>query len=248
MKALGLSLISALWIMGCSGGPAIQVKNAAFNLPAGWTKGMSDDQIVTIAIPTGWRQGVDRMPTVTDMFGGGNDPASGGDPGSGGSIDLNSQAGGNPQAQDVANTLNQMKEASEKESAEMERRELEELKKKGIILNVISSGKPTIGETRTRFFVKKSSQGANWDWDQAHASEREKYLHKPVAAEIDLPIGKAHRMMETRQLIDGANYTIISYLIIHGKDLYTLRFLTEEQASIVTSIEKEVANSLRIQP
>jgi hypothetical protein len=236
------------FISGCSSGPAISVKQVAFKAPTGWSKGMSDDQTVNIAIAPGWRQGVDRIytPATDNPLGattGAPTDLMGGQPtGPGGMPDPVA----NQNEQDMKRMLDNIDASIEKDSKEYEKKELEELAKKGVLINVISGGKPTIGEARTRYFVVKTSQGSNWSWAEAEANERGKFVKKPAVKEVDLPIGKAHRMEETRQLVDGAFYTIISYLVPNGKDLYTIRFITEEQAMVVTQIDKEVAESLRI--
>lgn len=232
MKVLGY-LGVAMLVAGC-GGPAIQVKQAAFSLPAGFVKGASDDGSVEVAIPSGWRQGVDRM-METSFF----SQSGGFEGGSAGSA-----SGGE---QDGSKALENMSNAFTSMSNEAEQEALEAMKKKGNILNVISTGnKPIIGEARTRFYVQKTSQGGNWNWDAAHEHERGQYFHKPVAKEVDLPVGKAHRMEETKTLVDGGVKVTISYLIPNGKDLYSLRFVTQEDAGVIKNIEKQVAGSIRI--
>jgi hypothetical protein len=233
MRTFGLFLLVLL--CGC-GGPAIETKKVAFVLPTGWTKGASDDQLVELGIPSGWRQGVDRM-MESPMLGAGSGL---------GDIPV-PPASSDPNASDASKSIEQLSNAMTEMSNEAEREALERLKKKRIILNVISTGaRPTIGEARTRYYVQRYTQGGNWNWDSAHANERDHYLHKPVARELDLPTGKAHRMEETKTLVDGGTYTIISYLIPNGKDLYALRFITQEQATVIQSIEKQVAESIRI--
>ncbi len=225
-----LILPFALVAAGC-GSPAIQTKATAFALPPGHTKGASEDGVVEIGIPSGWRQGVDRM-MESPLLGQGNE--------------FGSSAPSDPEA---SKAVEQMSNALTQMSNEDEQEALDRLKKKGNILNVISVGnKPIIGEARTRFYVQKATQGGNWSWDAAHEFERGQYFHKQVAKEIDLPTGKAHRMEETKTLIDGGMKTTISYIIPNGKDLYCLRFVTQENADVIKSIEKQVAESIRIKP
>ena len=226
---LSLLIVSLVIVVGC-GGPAIQAKQIAFALPAGYSKGASDDGSAELAIPSGWRQGVDRMMEAPLL--GQSDAVSG------------APSNSDPEA---AKALEQMSSAFTEMSNEAEREALEKLKKKGIILNVISTGnKPIIGEARTRFYVQRTSQGGNWSWDGAHQVERDHYFHKPAAKEVELPIGKAHRMEETITKVDGGVKTTISYLIPNGKELYCLRFVTQEDANVIKSIEKQVADSLRV--
>ncbi len=225
-----LIFLAAVAVIGCGDGPALTVKKVPFSLPAGFTEGASDDKVVQLAIPSGWRQGVDRLS------------------GSMGMGDLSGLAGGTmPSDPDAAKAIQQMSADIDKAESEGEKKELAKLKEKGIIIHCITVGaRPTIGETRTRFVVHKETKGSNWNWDDAHQLEAGAYLHKPVAKEVDLPIGKAHRMEETKTLVDGGVYTIISYVIPNGKDLYSLRFITQESASVIQQIEKQVADSIRI--
>lgn len=225
------AIIPLALIVSACGGPAIRTKTAAFALPPGHSKGASDDGVVEIGIPSGWRQGVDRM-MESPLLGQGNE--------------MGASAPADPEAskavEQISSALTQMSNEGEQEA-------LERLKKKGNILNVISIGnKPIIGEARTRFYVQKATQGGNWSWDEAHQYESGQYFHKPTAKEVDLPVGKAHRMEETKTLIDGGVKTTISYVIPNGKDLYCLRFVTQENAETIKSIEKQVAESIRIKP
>jgi hypothetical protein len=241
MKSVGAFLVAALVIAGCSQSPAIVVKSSAEAIPGGWTKGASEDQSVTLGVPSGWRQGADRGMTPADMMPGGLD--------SGGTDPSGMPMGGDGGAgSEASQALGGMMANMEKEAAEEEKKAMEALKAKGIILQCVSTGKPTIGEERTRFYVKKESQGGNWSWDEADAKEAGSYVKKPTPTTVQLPIGTAHRMEESRQLIDGSTRTHVSYIIPNGKDLYLLRFVTVEQGNVVTSIDKEVAQSLRIKP
>jgi hypothetical protein len=216
-------------VVGC-GGPPIQVKSTSFVLLDGFAKGASDDGAVEIAIPSGWRQGVDRMmeAPLLGQSGGMGETSATSDP-------------------EATKALEQMSGAFTEMSNDAEREALEKLKKKGNILNVISLGsKPIIGEARTRFYVQKTTQVANWSWDSAHQLERDQYFHKQAGKEVDLPIGRAHRMEETITKVDGGVKTTIGQLIPNGKDLYCLRFVTQDDANVIKSIEKRVAQSIRI--
>ncbi|MDH4389626.1 MAG: hypothetical protein QE269_12965 [Fimbriimonas sp.] len=224
-----LFFVTLVAVIGCSGLP-IEVKASSFVLPTGFAKGATDDGAVEIAIPGGWRQGVDRMmeSPLLGQSGGMGETSAISDP-------------------EATKALQDMSGVFAEMSNEAEREALEKLKKKGNVLNVISmSNKPIIGEARTRFYVQKTTQGANWSWDSAHQLERDQYFHKQAAKEVDLPIGKAHRMEETITKVDGGVKTTISYLIPNGKDLYCLRFVTQEDANVIKSIEKQVAQSIRI--
>lgn len=222
--------IAGLISVGCAIGGGVQTNKVAFVLPSGWAKAESTGKEATVGVPPGWRHGVDRLM----------------EPGAMTTPDPNAPQNPQMTAEDkktmegFANVMNQLSQQAEAD-------ELDRLAKRGVILHCISTGaKPTIGEERTRFYLKKQTQNSNWNWPDAAATERDKYLHKPVPKQVKLPVGEATRMEETRQQVDGSSYTIVSYLIPNGRDLYTLRFVTQEAATQVTSIEKQVAESLRI--
>ncbi len=225
-ELLIVGLITCL--IGCSSGGGIQTKRVAFVLPQGWTK--AENEEVAFAVPTGWRKGANSLFGTTNPFEGGvpNDPSA-----------PPMTAEEKKMAEDLGKTFSEMDKESELEN-------MEKLKKKGIILQALSTGKPTIGEELTRYYVKKKSQNSNWTWSDVDASEQDCFLNKQKATEVKLPIGLAHRMQATWQLADGANYTQISYLVPKGSDLYVLRFITVEPPETITSIEKEVAQTLRI--
>ena len=229
MRKEVLILIAFATICGCSKG-GVQVKRIAFVLPKGWAKADSDDKEVSLAVPPGWRYGANNLFGTTNPFAAGapNDPAN---------------------AQMSPDEKKKMEELSKGLSdvvQEDERRNLEKLAQKGIILHCVATGKPIIGEELTRFYVKKKTQSNNWTWPATDASEQDCFKNKQEAVEVKLPIGLAHRMQASWQLTDGANYTQISYLIPSGNDLYILRFITVEAPEVITAHEKEVANSLRI--
>lgn len=234
MNRSTLILLAGLSIIGCSSGPAIVVTKTAFVLPPGATQAQSDDKSVTVGLPGGWRVGVSGGMSSHDMMSG-----MVGDAGSGASGD-NSASG------ELGKALGDMAKQNEAEMKKEEQEALEKYKAEGIILHCVNSSKPIPGEKPTAFYIKKQSQGGNWSWEDAEKSEVGQYKTKPKAAKIALPIGQAIRMQDTWQLVDGANYTEISYVIPNGKDLYTLRFITEESAEVLTGIDKQVAESFRI--
>ena len=229
MRREVLVFIALATLCGCSTG-GVQVKRIAFVLPSGWAKADSDDKEVSLAVPPGWRHGANNFFGTSNPFatGASNEPAS---------TQMTNEEKKN--FEDVSKTLSDI-------VSEDERRNLEKLAKKGIILHCVATGKPVIGEELTRFYVKKKTDTSNWTWPSTDASEQDCFKNKQKAVEVKLPIGLAHRMQASWQLVDGANYTQISYLIPSGRDLYVLRFITVEAPEVITTHEKEVANSLRI--
>jgi hypothetical protein len=231
MKRVVLVSVLVSTVMGCSSGGGIQTRKVAFVLPQGWVKAETDDKSIAIAVPPGFRQG------ANSMFGTGSNPFD--------SLVANdpSSAQMTPEEkkkiEQVTGNLNEM-------AKEDEMKNLDALAKKGILLQCISTGRPTPGEELTRFYVKRKSQGPNWTWSDADGSEQDCFKTKQKATEVKLPIGLAHRMQDSWQLVDGANYTQISYLVPKGSDLYILRLITVEAPAMITTNEKAIAESLRI--
>jgi hypothetical protein len=216
--------------VGCTSGGGVEVRKVAFVLPQSWVKAESDDKEVSLGVPPGWRHGANNLFGTSNPFAGGapNDPTA------------------PSMTADEKKTMDQISGTMSEIVKEDELKNLDKLKEKGIILHVVSTGKPVIGEELTRFYVKKKTQNGNWTWPETDASEQDCFLTKQKATEVKLPIGLAHKMQATWQLSDGSNYTQISYLVPSGRDLFVLRFITVESAEVITNIEKEVAQTLRV--
>lgn len=190
-----------------------------------------------MAVPTGWKFGVDKL---FDMSG------------------LTSGAANAPDANAPVNPNNPPMSAEEKKmmddiakginefSKEEEEAHLDRLRKNGIILMCVSTGKVVLDEDRTRFYVKKESQNTNWTWEDAAAAQKDKFNGKVTPKMVTLPVGQAYRMEQTWQMANGAMHTVVAYAIPSGRDLYSLRFITEEPKEVVTNIDKQVAESFRI--
>lgn len=221
----------ALSLAGCTVGGGIQTKRIGFVMPSGWTKAESDDKSVTVGVPPGFKFGVDKM-MEGNLFG----------------TDSNSPQGSNqPQlSADDKKFMEQMNSAMHEMSKEEEEAHLDRLKKNGIVLMCTSTGKPTLDEDRTRFYVKRESQNTNWTWEDAAKAQAEKFNGSVKPEMVKLPIGQAYRMEKTWQMQNGAMHTLIVYAIPNGRDLYSLRFITEEPKEVVTRIDHQVADSLRI--
>jgi hypothetical protein len=206
MKREILVLIALGALGGCASS-GLQVKKVAFMLPQGWTKAESDDKSVSLAVRPGFRYGANTIFGTSNPFEGNmaSDPSKA------------------QMSIEDKKAVEQMTNAMKEVNKEDERKNLDKLSKKGIILNCISTGKPVIGEELTRFYVKRKSQSAPWTWSDIDASEQDFFREKQKAKEVKLPLGVAHRMQASWQLIDGSNYTQISYLLPSGSNLYVLR-------------------------
>lgn len=212
--------------VGCNhhNNPEIRVKSVVTQLPSGYTQASSEDGSVSIGVAPGWRSGAEK---ISDSLGG----MSLGD------SSVNSE---------VLKSMGKFgEEMAAKEKAD-EKAALAELKKKGIVINVLDGGKPTIGEARTRYCVKKSH--ADWFLSLAEAVEIEKprFFENVKPVKVSLPIGDAMMMQETRTLRDGGVLTVISYLVVNSHDLYAVQFTTENQGSNFKEFAAEVVKTLRI--
>ena len=129
-------------------GGGVEHKKVAFVLPQGWVKAESNDKDVTLAVPSGWRQG------ANTMFGTGNmsDMLATNDPSAPKMTPEDSKA-----LEDFSKTMNRV-------NKEDELKNLDKLAQKGIILHCVSTNQKVIGEELTRFYVKKKSQSSNWTW------------------------------------------------------------------------------------
>ena len=227
--------ILAFALTGCKSGPELHVSVAApAVLPVGWSTAQTSDSSVSVGVPGGWRVGVDTgansLADMTSDLGSPNNGTQGGD---------NSAFG-----QEMQKMAADMDAKNKQEEADG----LAALTKKGVVLNVINGSKPIPGEKRTRFYVKVKHQGGSLSRDDAINIEREHYAFKPKMFEVTLPIGKAVKCIADNEMRDGGSLHQISYVIVDGGDIYSLRFVTEEGVETINSIADQVANSLRIKP
>lgn len=224
---MGWFAVAAAMAVGCKKGPVMHVTQApAAKLPAGWETAKSRDGSVSIGVPGGWRYGADRTLDILGDVGSSTESQG----------DLN-----NPERQKLMEGMRQ-------DDAAEERKTLERMEKKGIVVNVINGSKPIPGEARTRFYVLRTHSESPVDWLAAADKERRHYAFPPKPQEVDLPIGKAWRLSATDTLRDGGTLHQISYVVAEGGDTYTLRFVTEEGQDTIKSIADDVAKSWRVTP
>jgi hypothetical protein len=151
--------------------------------------------------------------------------------------------------QQLPQELQQMSADFQNSANEAEIKQLEDLAKKGVLIHVIAEGaKPIPGEARTRFYVKKTTEGGPMSLVDAAEKERGQYAFKPKYDTIQLPIGEAIRCKQSNGLRDGGTLHQISYVVVDGNDMYSLRFVTQEAAQTIESIAEQVAQSWRIKP
>jgi hypothetical protein len=148
----------------------------------------------------------------------------------------------------AASQLQQFSAEMEKQDREMEQKELERLEKKGVVVQAINSSKPVFDEARTRFYVLRKHVDGNPGWAEATDMERRHYAFPPTPVEVKLPIGKSYRLSADDTLRNGSIRHEISYLAIEGSDIYVLRFITQEDASVIKTIADSVAQTWRVRP
>ena len=224
MRPRLLPIVLLLALAGCKSKPELHPQQpVAKPLPQGWAEASSKDNAVSIGTPSGWRNGVDKM--AIDLQG----------------MGIGEGDHANPGVQQFAQQMDAQGQAEEKQR-------LDEMFEKGVLLHVISTGKPVFDETRTRYIVQRYEDGGNWDFDQAAEFERKQYAFKPKRQDVTLPIGKAVKLFASEEMRNGSIMNRISFLAIDGKKLYVLRFLTQEDKSVIESIADGVAQTWRIRP
>lgn len=222
-------------VIGCHRGPELHVIAAPpATLEGGWNSAASADNTVTVGIPPGWKSGVDTPGSgMADLV------AKMGAPNTDGQQPTDPAF--NSQVQSIANEMDQ-------KDKEAEAKALAELAKKGVIINAINSSRPTPGEERTRFYVKAIHGSSTISKDDAIATEKLHYAFPPKPTQVKLPIGTAQKFTADDSLRDGMTLHQISYVVIDGSSLYSLRFVTEEDVTSIQSIAEQVANTWRIRP
>ena len=219
-------------IAGCNhhNNPEMHLKSVPMTLPAGWQQTTSENGKVSLGVAPGWHAGVEK---TADILGG----MSMGDSGSA------DPTAANPDATKLLGKIGEEFAAQEKEQ---QKAALEALKKKGIIIQVLDGSKPTPGEARTRYFVMESHADWFFSLDEAVEIEKPRFFANVKPTKVTLPIGDAMRMEETRTLRDGGVLTVISYLVVNGHDMYSLRFTTESQGTPLKDIADQVSKTLRV--
>ncbi|MGV3617666.1 MAG: hypothetical protein ACO1SV_20260 [Fimbriimonas sp.] len=226
MRKLVLPVALLLVAAGCKSKPELHVQRAPVKpLPAGWSEAASKDGVVSLGVPSGWRFGVDRIFAMGDL-----------------------QGMGIGEGDQTNNAVQQMTQQLQSQGNEEEKKKLDELFAKGIVIHVINGSKPIADEGRTKFIVHRYDGDGNWDFDAAADKERGAYAHKPQRQDVQLPIGKAVKLSASEELRNGSVRHRISYLAIEGKSLYVLRFATEEGKDTIASIADAVAETWRIRP
>lgn len=125
--------------------------------------------------------------------------------------------------------------------------EAADLEKKGILIWINGSSRPIPGEQRTYYRVKVKKDGP-MSLEDAATAAKDDMMNESAPQFIDLPIGKVARLEGLTKKIDGGELYEVIYVVVNGEDVYSVKFGTQEQPTIIQGIEKDVMNSLRIKP
>lgn len=232
MRVWLISILVLIAGAGCSR-PALHVKVAGPPvLPSGWTLATDPDSGVSLGVASGWREGVDK---ALDPMGAASGVAS----------DVTAQ-----QSTDPNNALGQMVSQMDQMEKEQEAKALADLKAKGIVIQVLDGSRPTIGEERTRYYVKRVDHGSNYSLDLAGQDEKDHLLGMGADSPttVQLPIGPALKFVAERKTIAGDETNHVSYVVVDGKYSYHLRFGSTNNPSAIQSIADQVAQTWRITP
>ena len=220
-------ILAALLLAGCkhAAGPAL--KNAAPpSLVAGWTPVSDADSGVSLSLPPGWRVGVPRAFDPGSLVNGGADAA-------------------NPNPLDPG--LAEMAAGMRKEGEDAEQAALAKLREKeGIVLHCVDGSKPAVAEEPTRLYVKKLPDAGYATLADAATAEKQDAHREAKTEEVDLPVGKAARLLAQGQNKIGDVECHVSYVFLDGPDAYVLRFASTNNPSAILDVERGVAETFRV--
>lgn len=190
---------------------------------SGWTTAFDKASGVSIALPPGWRVGVARTLDASALMGG--------------SADVSGVGGG----------ASEMGAQLLKEDAELERKQLAQLREKeGIVLHCTDGSKSTPAEEPTRIYVKKLPDAGYGSLNDAAAAEKADAHRSMQATPVDLPVGKSVRLLAKGQNRIGDVECHVSYVFVDGNDGYVLRFASTNAPDAILNIEKNVAQTFRL--
>lgn len=217
----------AFVLVGCKHAVAPSLKKAApapAPLAAGWTAASDPATGVSIALPPGWRVGVPRTLDVGSLMGG----------------DTTNPNPMDPEIQKMAARMQQ-------EDAEAERKTLATMREKeGIVLHCVDGSRPVPAEEPTRIYIKKIADASLATSADAAVAEKQDTHREAKVETVNLPVGKATRLLSKGQNRIGDQECHVSYIFLDGPDMYVLRFASTNAPDTILSVEKEVAKSFRI--
>lgn len=234
----------SLTAVGCRHAPVDHLKDLGpAQLPAGWTLAQYAPAGVSMGLPPGWQEGVQKtidQQSLTSMATGNGD-ASALNPGD----STNQMNDGTDPNSPMARIEN---EAAQRDALE-EAKAMDALRAKGTLLHAINpSIKQLPGEIQTAFYLKKIAQDQDVSLEDAAEDERQSLKNGAKATPVTLPIGKAMRVANDFDNRIGDHETHISYVLADGKTTYVLRFAASNNPQAIQQIDQAVAQTLRIKP
>ena len=217
--------LSFLLLWGCKHAEAPRLKAAAPIAlgSSGWTAASDRESGVSIALPPGWRVGVAKV------------------------VDASSLMGGETAVASVAGQANEMGAELEKQNAEVERTTLAKMRKEeNIVLHCTDDSKPLPAEEPTRIYVKRLPNAGYATLDDASLAEKQDAHRSMTVSTVDLPVGKAARLVAKGQNRIGDVECHVSYVFLDGPEVYVLRFASTNNPDAILNIEKDVATSFRL--
>lgn len=212
--------------------PALKFVSLPSVAGTGWTAASDAETGVSLALPPGWRVGLPRAfdpPTNQDQTG---------------------EAGAGTNSNESAamnNVLSQMSAQMAQQDAEHEKEMLARMREKeNIVLHCVDGSKPTIGEEPTRLYVKRLKDVHYSNLDEAAVAEKQDTHREAKTETVDLPVGKAIRLVAQGQNRIGDQECHVSYVLPDGPDAWVLRFASTNNPQAILNIERSVAQSFRV--
>lgn len=224
-------------MIGCGhkSGPPL-VNAAPPVLPTGWTLASDPESGAMIGIPGGWRKGVPRSQDPNSIIGSMGSPEG-----------MTSAEGASSPEGGMPAELQNMADQSRKEDDAMEQKTLQRLREKeGIVLHCVDGSKPIVAEEPTRIYVKKIPNAGYATLNVAAEAEQAAGHRSMKGTMVDLPVGKAWRLVAQGQNRIGDLECHVSYVFVDGDDAYVLRFASTNAPEAIMSIEGEVAKTFRV--
>lgn len=195
-------------------------------MTTGWNYIVNNEQGLSIGAAPGWAEKDPNVPETLSQLG----------------VDQQkSMMGGNSELEKMAEEGNNKAKADE----EAKKKEREG---KGLYLTLYLQTKGTVGETTTRYSVKKVTGSGPASMDDAVQMAKDDMTNENAPTDVTLPIGPAKRIESDLSLKDGGTVTTIKYAMVNGNDTVIVTFITEADPNLIKTIEKPVMESFRVKP
>lgn len=214
-----------LTLVGChhAVAPALKRLPSPSVAGTGWTEAKDAESGISLDLPPGWRVGVPRVLDASSLMNGG--------------ADLSGVAG---PASESGTEL--MRQDAAREKADLARMR----EKDDIVLHCVDGSKPTPAEEPTRIYVKRFVDAGVATLDEAVVKEEQDEHREAKVTVVDLPVGKAARLIAQGQNRIGDVECHVSYVFLDGPTMVALRFASTNNPDAILSVEKGVAQTFRV--